>query len=169
MLEFPSLFHSLDEADHVLDQVLFKPYSDLLAAKGLTLQSWNENGWRHIGIKDKPILMPGDAKGIKASSQPSPIHLRMWKTLGTNPVAISVPEVLTSLQTGVVEGFDNSPLFTTATSWHSAIKHSVLTQHMDQPGAVVRNKAFLDMPEDLRKALSINNIHSLEIYLGRIT
>lgn len=83
--------------------------------------------------------------------------------------AISVPEVLTSLQTGVVDGFDNSLLFTTATSWHSAIKHYAPTQHRYQPGAVVRNKAFLDMPEDLRKALSINNIHSLVIYLGRIT
>jgi TRAP-type transport system periplasmic protein len=154
LLEFPYLFHSLDEADHVLDQVLFKPYSDLLAAKGLSLQSWNENGWRHIGTKDKPILAPGDAKGLKARSQPSPIHLRMWKALGSNPVAISVPEVLTSLQTGVVDGFDNSPLFTTATSWHTAIKHYVLTQHMYQPGAVVFNKAFLDkLPEDLRKIL----------------
>ncbi|MDB5106423.1 MAG: C4-dicarboxylate transporter substrate-binding protein [Fibrobacteres bacterium] len=154
MLELPYLFHTLDEADYLLDEVLFRPYSDLLSKKGLTLQSWNENGWRSIGSKQKPILTPADAKGLKARSQPSPIHLRMWKALGANPVAISVPEVLTSLQTGVVDAFDNSPLFTTATSWHTAIKHYSLTQHIYQPGAVIFNKAFLDkLPEDLRKIL----------------
>jgi TRAP-type transport system periplasmic protein len=154
LLELPYLFLTLDEADYVLDEVLFHPYSDLLSKKGLALQSWNENGWRSIGSKNKPILSPADAKGLKARSQPSPIHLRMWKALGANPVAISVPEVLTSLQTGVVDAFDNSPLFTTATSWHTAIKHYALTQHMYQPGAVVFNKAFVDkLPEDLRKIL----------------
>lgn len=154
LLELPYLFHTLEEADQVLDEVLFKPYADLMSKKGLVLQSWNENGWRHIGSKDKPVLTPGEAKGLKVRSQPSPIHLRMWKALGANPVAISVPEVLTSLQTGVVDGFDNSPLFTTATSWHTAIKHYVLTQHMYQPGAVVFNKAFVDkLPEDLRRIL----------------
>ena len=154
LLELPYLFRTLDEADYVLDEVLFAPYADLMAKKGLALQSWNENGWRHIGSKEKPILAPADAKGLKVRSQPSPIHLRMWKALGANPVAISVPEVLTSLQTGVVDAFDNSPLFTTATSWHTAIKHFALTQHMYQPGALVFNKGFLDkLPEDLRKIL----------------
>ena len=154
LLELPYLFRTLDEADYVLDEVLFTPYADLMSKHGFTLQSWNENGWRSIGSKDKPVLTPADAKGLKARSQPSPIHLRMWKALGANPVPISVPEVLTSLQTGVVDAFDNSPLFTTATSWHTAIKYYVLTQHMYQPGAVIYNKAFLDkLPEDLRKIL----------------
>ena len=154
LTELPYLFHSLEEADHVLDEVLFKPYADLLAKKGLVLQSWNENGWRHIGSKSVPVLSPSAAKGLKVRSQPSPIHLRMWKALGANPVAISVPEVLTSLQTGVVDAFDNAPLFSTATSWHTAVKHFVLTQHMYQAGAVVYNKAFLDkLPEDLRGIL----------------
>ena len=154
LMELPYLFRSLDEADYVLDEVLFTPYAELLAKQGFTLQSWNENGWRSIGSKDKPVLTPADAKGLKVRSQPSPIHLRMWKALGANPVPISVPEVLTSLQTGVVDAFDNSPLFTTATSWHTAIKHYAMTQHMYQPGAVIFNKAFLDkLPEDLRKIL----------------
>lgn len=154
LTELPYLFHTLEEADHVLDEVLFKPYADLLAKKSLALQSWNENGWRHFGSKDKPILTPADLKGAKARSQPSPIHLRMWKALGANPVAISVPEVLTSLQTGVVDVYDNSSLFAMATSWHTATKHYSMTQHMYQAGAVVYNKGFLDkLPEDLRKIL----------------
>lgn len=154
LTELPCLFRTLDEADHVLDEVLFKPYADLLVKKGLTLQSWNENGWRHIGSKSKPVLLPGDVKGLKVRSQPSPIHLGMWKALGANPVAISAPEVLTSLQTGVVDGFDNSAIFTTAASWHTGIKHFSLTHHMYQAGAVVYNKAFLDkLPADLRAVI----------------
>lgn len=154
LLELPYLFHTREEVDHVLDEVLFQPYADLLSKKGMVLHSWNENGWRHIGSKAKPILTPAEAKGLKVRSQQSPIHLRMWAALGANAVAISVPEVLTSLQTGVVDAFDNSPLFTTATSWHTAVKHFTLTQHMYQPGAIIFNKAFLDkLPEDLRKVV----------------
>ena len=154
ILELPYLFHSFEEADYVLDEVLFAPFSGLMAKKGLVLQSWNENGWRNIGSKHKAVLTPADVKGMKARSQQSPIHLRMWKALGANPVPISVPEVLTSLQTGLVDGFDNSPLFATAASWHTAVKHYSLTQHMYQPACIIYNKGFVDkLAPDLRKIL----------------
>ncbi len=154
LLELPYLFRSHEEADYVLDEVLFKPYAKLLAEKGLVLQSWNENGWRHIGSKNKPVLKPSDLQNMKIRSQESPIHLSMWKALGSNPVAISVPEVLTSLQTGVVDAFDNSSLFASATSWHTAVGHFTLTQHIYQPGVILYNKAFLEkLPEDLRTQL----------------
>jgi TRAP-type C4-dicarboxylate transport system substrate-binding protein len=45
--------------------------------------------------------------------------------------------VLTSLQTGVVDGFDNTPLFAFATSWYQAAHHLTLSQHSYQPGIAV--------------------------------
>lgn len=142
LLEFPYLFHTLDEADYLLDDVLFEPVSKILDKKGFVMHSWNENGWRHIGTKKKPVTSPGDLKGVKIRSQQSKLHQQMWRAWGANPVAISITEVLTSLQTGVVEGFDNSTLFATATGWHGAIKHFSLTQHMYQPAIIIINKKF---------------------------
>ncbi len=154
LLELPYLFFNEKEADYVLDEVLYKPFSSLLDSKGFILHSWNENGWRHFGTKRKPVLKTEDLKGLKVRSQESPIHIEMWKAFGASPVPISIPEVMSALQTGLVDGFDNSTLFATATGWYQSINHFVLSAHMYQPGAIIFNKKFWDsLPQDLQKIL----------------
>lgn len=154
LVEFPYLFKSEAEADYILDNVLYQPFAKMMAEKGIVLHSWNENGWRNIGSKNRPIHKPRDLKGMKIRSQQEKVHLAMWQAWGANAVAISLPEVLSSLQTGVVDAFDNSPVFTTAASWHTAIKYYTISEHIYQPAAVVYNKNFIDgLPEDLRKVV----------------
>lgn len=166
LLELPYLFLNDEEADYVLDHVVYKPYSDILANKGFILHSWNENGWRHFATKKKPVLQPADLKGLKVRSQESEIHIEMWKAFGASPVPISIPEVMSALQTGLVEGFDNSTLFTSATGWYQGIDYFVLSGHMYQPGIIVYNKKFWDtLPADLQKILLGDPQH--ESKLGR--
>ncbi len=154
LIELPYLFLDDKESDYILDNVVLKPYSEILEKKGFIFHSWNENGWRHFASKKKPIMKPSDIKGMKIRSQESPIHLEMWKAFGASAVPISIPEVMSALQTGLVDGFDNSTLFTSATGWYQAIDHFVLSAHMYQPGIIIYNKKFLDsLPDDLRKIL----------------
>lgn len=154
IVEFPYLFKSEAEADYILDSVLYEPFAKMMSEKGIVLHSWNENGWRNIGSKSRPIHKPEDLKGMKIRSQQEKLHLAMWQAWGANAVAISLPEVLSALQTGVVDAFDNSPVFTTAASWHTAITYYTISEHIYQPAAVVYNKNFIDsLPEDLRKVV----------------
>ena len=99
VLELPYLFRSLEEADHIIDTVITEPMAELFRRYGLVLGFWNENGFRHIGSKDKPIIQPADLKGRKMRSQESPVHLETWKAYGASPVPIPTTEVLTALQT----------------------------------------------------------------------
>jgi tripartite ATP-independent transporter DctP family solute receptor len=142
VLEIPYLFESNKEADYILDKHLLEPFRKIFEKKGLILVSWAENGWRNIGTKSKAINGPDDLKGLKVRSQESKTHLAFWKRMKSKPVAIPVPEVLSALQTGVVEGFDNTPLFTLAAEWHSTIKHYTVTRHIYQPAAVVYSARF---------------------------
>ena len=72
----------------------------------------------------------------------------MW---GASPVPISVPEVLSALQTGVVDSFGQTLLFTFASSWYTAIKHITLSKHIYQPGAILASKAkFEKYPKELQ-------------------
>ena len=88
-------------------------------------------------------------------SQESLVHLETYRALGALPQPIAVTEVLPALQTGVVDGFDNTPLYTFAASWHLAIKHFTLSEHIYQPGAVlVSKKEFDKLPADLQKVLT---------------
>jgi TRAP-type C4-dicarboxylate transport system substrate-binding protein len=144
ILEVPFLFDSSEEADFVLDNYLLQPFTKLLEAKGFVLVTWAENGWRSIGHKSKLIKSPADLKAVKIRSQESKVHLGFWKKLQASPVAIAIPEVLPALQTGVVEAFDNTPLFTLAAEWQTAIKFYSVTNHIYQPGAVIYSKKFWD-------------------------
>ena len=83
-----------------------------------------------------------DLKGVKVRSQESKAHLAFWKKVKANAVPIAVPEVLSALNTGVVEGFDNTALFTLAAEWHTGIKHYTITEHIYQPAAVVYSARF---------------------------
>ena len=65
---------------------------------------------------------------------------------------ISVPETLPALQTGLVEGFDNTALMTLSAEWQTAIKHFSVTEHIYQPAAVVYSKTFWNkLSEEDRK------------------
>jgi TRAP-type C4-dicarboxylate transport system substrate-binding protein len=144
LLEVPFLFESSEEADFVLDNYLLAPFTKLFAAKGFVMVTWAENGWRSIGHKTKLIKTPADLKAVKIRSQESKVHLAFWKKMQASPVAIAIPEVLPALQTGVVEAFDNTPLFTLAAEWQTAIKFYTVTNHIYQPGAIIYSKKFWD-------------------------
>lgn len=155
VLELPYLFQSLEEADYILDEVLFDDLKKLLAERGFVLLFWAENGHRSFGTKFGPVKTPDALTGKKMRSQESEVHVEMYRALGASPVPIAVTEVLSALQTGVVDGFDNTPLFAFAASWYQGIQHYTLTEHIYQPGVVVASKKWFDgLPEDLRKGIA---------------
>lgn len=144
LFELPYLFRSYAEADHIIDDVLGADMAKVIEARGLKLLFWAENGFRSMGTTYGPVTQPEHLKGKKMRSQESDAHLEMYRALGASPVPIAVTEVLSALQTGVVDGFDQTPLFTFAASWHKGIQHYSLTESIYQPGAVVANKAWFD-------------------------
>ena len=154
VVEIPFLFRSFQEADYVLDKVLLVPMEKLFRERGLVLGFWSENGFRHFGSSWGPILEPSDLKGRKMRSQESFVHLAMWRAFGAAPKAIPTTEVLTALQTGGVDGWDQALLFAIAASWHKSVKHVTLSAHIYQPAVIAFNKEWFDgLPPDLQKVL----------------
>ena len=154
LMELPFLFESFEEADHVLDNVISGDLEAQLTAKGFVLGFWHENGWRNFATKDKPIHTIADLTGMKMRSQESPAHLGMYRALGAQAESIPVPEVLGALQTGMVDGFDNTPLFSAATGWYEGVKFYTISQHIYQPAAIIYSKAFMDsLPADLQQVV----------------
>lgn len=152
-LELPFLFSKEKAADKILDNVIRQELEGLLWDRGFKLLFFSENGYRSIG-SSFPIHSPADLKGKKMRSQQNDVHLNTWKAMKASPVPIAVTEVLSSLQTGVVEGFDNTPLFAFAASWHQAITHFTLTKHIYQPGIVLASRKFWEtLPAELQTVI----------------
>lgn len=143
VFELPFLFASDAEADFVLNAVR-GDVSKLLESRGFIFVMWAENGWHGYGVKGKCVKNPTDMTGLKMRSQESRIHIETYKAFGASPVELPVPEVLSSLQTGVVDGYSNTPLFSFATSWYKGITHYSYTKHIYQPALIVLSKKWFD-------------------------
>lgn len=155
VVEAPFLFDSYAEADAKLDGKAKGTVAKLVARHGFQFGFWAENGFRSWYTKDRPIRKPEDLKGLRMRSQEAMVHLETYRAFGASPVPIDVTNVLTSLQTGVVDGFDNTPLFSFATSWYQAAKYLILDKHSYQPGIIVYSKKWFDgLPADIQKELT---------------
>jgi TRAP-type transport system periplasmic protein len=158
VFELPYRFASSEEADKVLDDPeVWEAVVKLFRKKGLEPYIWSENGWRNYASKGAAIKKPEDLKGLKMRAQENKVHIETYKQLGASPVPISIPEVLSALQTGVVDGFDNTPLFAFAASWYQGVKNWTITDHIYQPAIVVYNKAWYDALTDDQKKLVTSN------------
>lgn len=156
--ELPYLFPSLAVADDILDNKLYADIDALLAKAGFKLLFFSENGHRSIGSNFGFIKSTGDLKGKKMRSQKHDVHQNTWRALGASPEPIAVTDVMTALQTGVVDGFDNTPLFTFAASWFQGITHFTLTEHSYQPAvAVMHLDTWNSLPADIQ-ALIIDDV-----------
>jgi TRAP-type C4-dicarboxylate transport system substrate-binding protein len=154
IMELPFLFKDNAEADYILDNVLFDPMSRILSSRGFVLTLWSENGWRSFGTKGEPIKTPADLAKFKMRSQESDVHVEMYKALGGNAVQKPMTEVLTSLNSNVIDGLDNTALYIMAGGLADPLDHFTVTRHIYQPAAVVISKLWYDqLDADTKKVL----------------
>jgi TRAP-type C4-dicarboxylate transport system substrate-binding protein len=158
VLEAPYVFDTVEQADKALDDPeVLKQVRAILAKQKLVFGLWGENGFRSY-FSRRPIRSPEDMKGIRYRSQEAVAHVEAYKAIGASPVTIDVANTMTSLQTGVVDGFDNTPLFAMATTWYQGLddgeRNLILSKHSYQPGIVVYSKKWFDtLPKDIQEVL----------------
>lgn len=154
-LELPFLFESDEEVDYVMD-ALFEEFKKRLLEKDIVLIFWGVNGWRHFGCATKPILSPADLKGLKMRAQEAPTYIEMYKVLGATPVPLPMTELLMALKNRMVDGFDQTVIFSVSSGLMGQIKHFTLSRHVYQPGALVISKKVFDkLPPEIQRALLV--------------
>ena len=159
VIEAPYLFESLEQADKVLDNPEVKARVDaVLGKRNMVFGMWAENGYRSY-FSRRQIRSPEDMEGIRFRSQEAIAHVETYKALGATPVTIDVGNTMTSLQTGVVDGFDNSTLYAIASAWYQAFddgeRNLILSEHCYQPGLIVYSKKWFDtLPRDIQAVLT---------------
>ena len=78
-----------------------------MTKRGLLGLGYWHNGMKQISA-NKPLLMPEDAKGLKFRIQTSDVLQAQFEALGANPQKLAFSEVYGALQTGVVDGQENT-------------------------------------------------------------
>ncbi len=161
--ELPYLFSSSKKAEAALNANRTMLH-DLLWERGFKLLMFAENGFRSLGTTF-PVETPADLKGRKIRTQETKAHIATFKGFGASPVPMGITEVLSSLQTGVVEGYDNTKLFAFAAALYMATTHWTETEHIYQPAAIVlsRKGAWDKMPKEYQDALNTESEEVLKM------
>ncbi len=119
--------------------------------------STNESGFRVVTALDAgvrniysktPVYTPKDLKGLKIRVQSSPTNIQMINLMGGAGVSMSYSEVYTALQSGVIDGAENSEMALTTMKHGEVAQYYTYTQHQIVPDMLVANVKFLDSLSD---------------------
>jgi C4-dicarboxylate-binding protein DctP len=126
----------------------------LLDAKGITGLAYWDNGFKEMSA-NKKLVTPADYQGVKFRIQSSRVLQAQFKTLGSLPQVMAFGEVYQALQTGVVDGQENTWSNIYTQKMHEVQKYITETNHGYIGYVVIVNKKFWDdLPADIRDQLS---------------
>jgi C4-dicarboxylate-binding protein DctP len=118
----------------------------------LGLAYWH-NGLSQMSA-NKPLLMPADAKGLKFRIQQSDVLEAQFRALGANPQKMAFSEVYQALQTGVVDGQENTWSNIWSQKFFEVQKTIAETNHGVIDYMVITNAKWWDgLPADVRNGL----------------
>lgn len=113
----PMYFASYEEYFHVIEQlqpVLEKRLRD----KGFVLVNWGHGGWIHL-FSTKPIATIDELRKHKLFVWAGDDRMVTWyKQNGFRPVALQLPDVVTGLQTGMIDAMPSTPLAALTLQWY---------------------------------------------------
>ena len=138
-----------------------------LEGKGMIGLAYWDNGFKDMSA-NKPLRMPDDYKGLKFRIQSSKVLEAQFRALGAIPQVMAFSEVYQALQTGVVDGQENTPSNMYTQKFYEVQKYTTLTNHGYIGYVVVVNKKFWDgLPADVRgqleKAMNEATVYSNKI------
>jgi len=153
VFDLPFLLPSLAALRKVTEGPIGQNMLKQLEPKGMIGLAYWDNGFKEMSA-NKPLRMPADYKGLKFRIQSSKVLEAQFRLLGATPQVMAFSEVYQALQTGVVDGQENTPSNMYTQKMHEVQKYTTLTNHGYIGYVVVVNKAFWDgLPADIRGQL----------------
>jgi len=139
IFDAPFLFKDYEEVDYI-HSLFFDQFAKKFEENGFVLIGWAEVGFVYVFSKD-PIRSINDFKKVK---------MWMWegdavaeatiRTLNFKAIPLAVTDVLTALQTGMINGFYHSPIGALTFQWNTKVNYMLKIPLTNAIGAVVISK-----------------------------
>ena len=132
-----------------IGQGLFKK----LEGKGIKGLAYWDNGMK-VMTANKPLHAVTDFRGLKMRIQSSKVLDEQFRALKANPQVLAFSEVYQAMQTGVVDGSENTPSNIYTQKVYEVQSQLTVSDHGYIGYAVIVNKKFWDnLPADIRTQL----------------
>jgi TRAP-type C4-dicarboxylate transport system substrate-binding protein len=147
VLELPFMFENHDEIDHVRAEMnaLFDGFFE---EKNFISLGWADVGFVYM-FSNSPVLSPADLQTVKMWIwSGDPLAELFFKAFDISPIPLSAPDVLTSLQTGIVDAVYSSPLACVALQWFTRVDYMTDVPITHGIGAVLISQRILKKAEE---------------------
>jgi C4-dicarboxylate-binding protein DctP len=153
VFDLPYVLPDLATLRKVTDGPLGAKLLKLLEPKGMIGLAYWDNGFKQMSA-NKKLVAPADYKGLKFRIQSSKVIEAQFRSLGAIPQVMAFGEVYQALQTGVVDGQENTWSNIYTQKMHEVQKYATVTNHGYIGYVVVVNKKFWDgLPAEIRGQL----------------
>ncbi len=138
-LMLPMMFSSYEEWDYVRQSV--NPLLERkLEEKGFVVLAWSDVGWVYFFTKT-PMRTPSDLKAMKlAGSHTESRTIDIFKWAGFNPVPISTVDMMTGLQTGLIDSLYLPIILAEGSQYYRQAPHMTDMKWAPLQGAVVMHE-----------------------------
>ena len=152
-LQIPLMLDSYEELDYVRDR-LAPQLERMIEQKGFKILNWADAGWVRFFTK-RPASTLDDIRGMKLlTSAGDPETEELYKDFGFQVVPLPYTEVLTALQTGMIEAVQGPPLYAMVEQWFGLATHMTEVKWAPLVGAtVISNRAWEGIPANMRPQL----------------
>src|ERR1041385_6249368 len=143
---YPELYATLDKLEPVLKQ--------RLDAKGFVLLSWGHGGWVFFFTKN-PVESLDGLKHTKMFTWAGDDQMvQMWKQKGFNPVPLAATDIMTGLQTGMIDAYPTTPLLGLTLQWYRQTPNMVgMGMAPLVGGLIVTKSAWTKISDPDRRAI----------------
>ena len=107
IFDLPFMFKNINAVDEFQASETGQAMKESMTRRGLLGLAFWHDGVTQISA-NKPLLSPADAAGLKFRVQPSEVLKANMEALGASPQPMAFSEVYGALQTGVVDGQENT-------------------------------------------------------------
>jgi C4-dicarboxylate-binding protein DctP len=153
VFDLPFILPSKAALRKVTEGPLGKSLFKKLESKGIVGLGYWDNGFKVMSA-NRPLRTPEDFRGLKMRIQSSKVLEAQMRALGAIPQVMAFSEVYQAMQTGVVDGSENTPSNMYTQKHHEVQKYITLSDHGYIGYAVIANKRFWDgLPADVRGQL----------------
>ncbi len=122
VIELPFMFKNVDEVDHVRAEV-DAYFRRVFADNGYAMIGWGDVGFVYL-FSNSPITNPDELRRAKmwtwSGDQLAEIF---FNAFNVSPIPLALPDVLTSLQMGVIDAVYSPPLACVALQWFTRVKY----------------------------------------------
>lgn len=132
VFDFPFLWRDWPHARGVVDGPVGLEAADYMeAAVGVRPLAWGDSfGFRHVITRSRDVSDAASLRGLKLRTIQSPIYVKAVELMGASPTPMAFGEVYTSLQTGVIDGYEHDASTTLQQRFFEVARYMARTGHI---------------------------------------